>query len=93
MTGVLISLAVGFALMNGLFEVPPQMRELWEKQQSVSKTKSEEEKALEFVNRFEASYKAESDCIKPGTELKRLECKNRRDMAFKSYVRLNWKPN
>lgn len=56
-----------------------------------AKTIQREKSTSAIANSFESSYRPEADCVRPTTELKRLECKNRRDMALQSYVRLRMK--
>lgn len=91
MLKILFSAIAGLALMATLFGIPPQLKNLWNEAPEIKTTNEFEERALKIVNNFEATYKAQADCKNPNTELKRLECKNRKDMAFQSFVRLHMK--
>jgi hypothetical protein len=41
--------------------------------------------AREREQRFLANYRPQPDCMQPRTELKKLECRNREDMARRSF--------
>lgn len=93
MLRILFGAIAGAALMVGLLGLPPPLMKIWDDIQKANKTQQNEEKALQIVHEFETSYRPSTDCVTPRNELKRLECANRRDMAFQSYVRQRVKQN
>lgn len=93
MIRIFFGVVAGAALAIGLFGLPNPLHKFLTEYQHNQKIQHEEENALAIVNGFEGSYRPDASCVRPNSELKRLECKNRRDMAFRSYVRQHVKHN
>jgi len=90
-SALLFAMIAGTILTSGLYGTPEPIKKTWHK---ISETepgnKSTEEaqrEAKKIIHEFETSYRPSADCINPLKELKKLECKNQRDMAFQSYAK------
>jgi hypothetical protein len=106
---VIFIIVIGGALYYWLYGVGPLrqfvmeqlMTQKAEKTQAVAVPNAEERKVLASlkVQHWKASYRSPPACQYPGTELKKLECKNMEDNAWQAFDRkwendiaLGWRP-
>jgi hypothetical protein len=85
---ILFAVLAAIGLMTALFGLPPQIKQIWNQYDAPPTAKQNEARYQAIADEFNRSYRPETDCVKPHNELKKVECRNRDEMAFRSFVRI-----